>query len=88
MTSSCNNNETTDKESSSGPNKRNRLFITYGTVLNVNPVTNLRRMPLSLDNGLPAAVFSFGTNTANEIDFSCHMDTCAAMNTANILLHQ
>ncbi len=28
------------------------------------------------------------TNTANKIDFSCHMETCAAMNTANLLLHQ
>ena len=82
------NNESQDNENSSRPNKRNQLFVTYGTVLNVNPVSNLRHMPLSLDDGLPTAVFSFGTNTSNEIDFSCHMDTCAAMNTANLLLHQ
>ena len=45
-------------------------------------------MPLSLDNDLPAAVFSFGTSIDNEVEFSCHMDSCAAMNTANLLLHQ
>ena len=45
-------------------------------------------MPLSLDNGLPAAVLQFGTNDMDSIEFSCHFDSCAAMNTANLLLHQ
>ena len=45
-------------------------------------------MPLSLDNGLPAAILQFGTTDDNEIEFACHFDSCAAMNTANLLLHQ
>ena len=45
-------------------------------------------MPLSLNNGLPAAVLQFGKNKDNDVDFSCHFDSCAAMNTANLLLHQ
>ena len=44
-------------------------------------------MPLSLDNGLPSVTLRFGTSDNDEILFSCHLDTCAAMNTGNMLLH-
>ena len=44
-------------------------------------------MPLSLDNDLPSTVLRFGSSDDNEISFSCHLDSCAAMNTGNTLLH-
>ena len=58
-----------------------------GTLLNTISTTNLRQMPLSLDNNLPAATLRFGKNNDNEVAFSCHLDSCAAMNTGNKLLH-
>ena len=45
-------------------------------------------MPLSLDNGIPAEVLQFVTDYNDDVEFSCHIDSCAAMNTANLLLHQ
>jgi len=45
-------------------------------------------MPLDLDNGLPAIEFRFGSRIDDEICFLCHIDTCAAMNTGNLLVHQ
>ena len=50
--------------------------------------TRLRHMPLDLDNGLPAIEFRFGNCIDDEICFLCHIDTCAAMNTGNLLVHQ
>ena len=44
-------------------------------------------MPLSLDNNLPSTVLRFGTSADNKITFSCPLDSCAAMNTGNSLLH-
>lgn len=44
-------------------------------------------MPLSVDNGLPSTVLRFGSSDENEISFAVHCDSCAAMNTANELLH-
>ena len=68
--------------------KKPRLFTLTGSLMNVASSTQLRAMPLSLDNVLPAAVFRFGTNSSNEIPFSCHLDSCAAMNTGSLYLHQ
>ena len=45
-------------------------------------------MPLVLDNCLPAVILQFGNDDDNEIPFTCHLDSCAAINTANLLLHQ
>ena len=45
-------------------------------------------MPLSLDNDLPSALFRFGTSDDNEVPFPCHLDSCAAMNTGSLVLHQ
>jgi len=50
--------------------------------------TRLRHMPLDLDNGLPAIKLHFGLCIDDKISFLCHMDTCAAMNTGNVLVHQ
>ena len=68
-------------------NQCHRLFILMGTLLKtlIKPV--LRNMPLSLDNNLPEAVLRFGSTTDDEIPFSCHLDSCAGMNTGNLLLH-
>ena len=70
------------------PSKKARMFTLYGTNLNVGSAPNLRAMPLSLDNCLPAAVIRFGTSSENEIPFACHLDSCAAMNTGSLHLHQ
>ena len=68
--------------------KKLRLFTLTGLLMNVVSSPQLRAMPLSLDNTLPAAVFRFGTNLCNEVPFSCHLDSCAAMNTGSLHLHQ
>ena len=70
------------------PLKKQRLFVLSGTILNTTTTSDLRPMPLSLDNSLPAAIFRFGTSAENEIPFPCHLDSCAAMNTGNLTLHQ
>lgn len=56
-------------------------------ILSTTNASCLRHIPLSLDNGLPSAVFKFGSTDENKIPFLCHIDSCAAMNTANPLLH-
>ena len=45
-------------------------------------------MQLALDNCLPAAILRFGSTSHNEVTFTCHLDSCAAMNTTNLKLHQ
>ena len=45
-------------------------------------------MPLDLDNGLPAIEVRFGSNSNDETCFLCHVDSCAAMNTGNLLMHE
>lgn len=45
-------------------------------------------MPLSIDNNLPGCQFRFGKNAETEISFLCHIDTCAAMSTGSLRLHQ
>lgn len=47
-----------------------------------------RAIPLEVENKLPAIEIRFGTTDNNEVTFLCHLDSCAGMNTANILLHQ
>ena len=70
-----------------GP-KRSKLFVLYGSVLTTSPLPKLRQMPLFLDNCLPTAIIRFGDNSEDKISFTCYLDSCAAMNTANLLLHQ
>ena len=67
--------------------KKQKLWVTIGSVFNIVNSEGLRHMPLSLDNRLPVAVIRFGTSGTNEVPFSCHIDSCVAMNTANLLLH-
>ena len=70
------------------PSKKARMFTLSGLLLNVASANVTRPMPLALDNGLPAAVLRFGTLSEDEIPFSCHLDSCAAMNTGSLHLHQ
>ena len=58
------------------------------TLLDVASTPDLRAMPLLLDNGFPAAVLRFGATSEDEILFACHLDSCAAMNTGSLHLHQ
>ena len=45
-------------------------------------------MLLDVDNGLPGIKLWFGNNEANNLVFICHLDTCVAMNTGNLAVHQ
>ena len=47
-----------------------------------------RQMPLDIDNGLPGILLRLGTDNQSDTCFLCHIDSCAAMNTGNLLLHQ
>ena len=80
-----NNNPQYSQENS----KRSRLFITTAQIFNQATSTLLRPMPLDIDNGLPAIEFPFGRpNKWDYVSFTCHIDSCAAMNTGNLLVHQ
>ena len=68
--------------------KRSKLFVLYGSILTSSLLPKLRQMPLFLDNYLLAAIIRFGDSSENEIPFTCHLDSFAAMNTVNLLLHQ
>jgi len=68
--------------------KKQKLFVYMAQVFLAQPPTAIRPMPLGLDNGLPAIEAKFGTCEENEIVFRCHIDTCAAMNTGNLAIHQ
>ena len=65
--------------------KKQRLFVTLGSVFNTMVVSPVREIPLSLDNNLLSTVIRFGSSESDEIVFSCHLDSCAAMNTGNSL---
>ena len=63
------------------------MFVVYGSILITSGTVIQRPMPLCIDNDLPSTVLRFGSSDANEIAFSVHCNSCAAMNTANELLH-
>ena len=45
-------------------------------------------MTLDVENGIPVITIIFGKSGDNEIYFLCHIDTCAAIYTVKIILHQ
>ena len=57
-------------------------------ILSTLPIPSIRPIPLSVDNKLPAIEMRFGTNPDTELQFMCHLDSCAGMNTGNLALHQ
>ena len=68
---------------------RGRFYVYFGHLLVSNAaLPSLRPMPLGLDNNLPGIVIRAGTSKTDMITFLCHVDSCAAMNTGNLLLHQ
>ena len=76
---------TTKKDDGS---QRARILVLCGLMLTTTPLANIWQMPLSLDNCLPAAVLRFGSDAEDEVAFPCHLDSCAAMNTGSLTLHQ
>ena len=68
--------------------KKGCLMVYSADIFISDTATNTPPMPLDVDNGLPGIELWFGTSPANEISFICHMDTCAAMNTGNLTVHQ
>ena len=76
-----------DDVTDDSPSKRKRLFVISTPILK-NTVSTTRQMPLDLDNGLPGILVRFGNTDSNELSFICLVDTCAAMNTGNLLVHQ
>ncbi len=69
------------------PPKRTRLYVVSASILR-SSVAPTRQMPLDLDNGLPGILVRFGSTDEEEISFTCLVDTCAAMNTGNLKVHQ
>ena len=71
-----------------GHNKT-RLYIYTAHMLAKPLYLPVRHKLLDLDNGLPGIVLRFGkTNNDDTISFLAHVDTCATMNTGNVLLHK
>ena len=70
--------------------KQGRLFVVSAGIF-VSKLAQeriVRQMPLKLDNGLPGVVLRLGKDNEQSPSFLCHVDSCAAMNTGNLLLHQ
>jgi hypothetical protein len=68
--------------------KKPRLFVYAAKVFAAHTHQRVRHMPLDLDNGLPSIEMRFGLDSASETCFACHVDSCAAMNTGNKLVHE
>ena len=74
-----------------GVSKQSRLFLTSAKIFSQSANQLMRPIPLDIDNGLPQIQVRFGNTTASleeHISFSCHVDSCAAMNTGNLLVHK
>lgn len=70
--------------------KRGRLCVVSAAIFisKLAQERALRQMPLDLDNGLPGVLLRLGLAEGENVCFMCHVDSCAAMNTGNLLLHQ
>ena len=68
--------------------KRARFWVTMGKIFSTPSAQIARQIPLPINNALPAVEFRFGTDDENEIQFLCHVDSCAGMNTGSLLMHQ
>ena len=68
--------------------KNGRLFVTSGRVLVSTLAAKGAPMPLDVDNGLPGIEMRLGTTDDTEVTFICHVDTCAAMSTGNLQIHE
>ena len=70
------------------PRKKSRLWIFSTNILVNNTLSISPPIPLDVYNALPGIELWFGTSSENEVRYMCHMDTCVAMNTGNLLIHQ
>lgn len=79
-----------DKLSDEPNTKQGRLYVVCaGIYISKLAKSNIiRQMPLDLDNGLPGVLLRIGSDNTTDTSFLCHIDSCAAMNTGNLLLHQ
>ena len=68
--------------------KKSRLWVFSAVILEVSQHIATPPMPIEVDNGLPGIELWFGREETDEIGLLCHMDTCAAMNTGNLAVHQ
>ena len=69
------------------PKGRGRIIVMTATILS-HSQDRAPPMPLTVDNKLPGCELRFGRSADDEVSFICHIDTCAAMSTGNLLLHQ
>ena len=68
--------------------KKGRLWV-YVAQLLTTPTSRLcAPMPLDVDNGLPGIELWLGRDAASEVGLLMHLDSCAAMNTGNLSVHQ
>ena len=68
--------------------KNGRLFVTLGSVLGSTLGAKGAPMPLDVDNGLPGIKMRFGKTEDTKVTLICNVDTCAAMSTGNLQLHE
>ena len=68
--------------------KKSRLWICSANILVKDTLGIFPPMPLDVDNGFSGIKLWFGTSSENEVGCIFHMDTCAAMNTGDLLAHQ
>ena len=68
--------------------KKGRLWVFSAIILEVSQQVTTPPMPIDVDNGPPSIGLWFGREEANEVGLLCHMDTCTAMNTGNLAVHQ
>ena len=69
-----------------------RAWAISAKILKTAAEKSLRHMPLDLDNGLPAMLLQLSgpkhDGSPCKVNFLAHLDSCAAMNTGNLLVHQ
>ena len=68
--------------------KRGRIWGFSAKIIVSDAASITPTIPLDVDNGLPGIELWFGTHVDNKVGFIYHMDTCAAMNTVNLLVHK
>ena len=68
--------------------KKDRLWVFTAQILATPASDSNLPMPLDVDNGLPGVELWFGREAPYEIGLLCHLDSCAAMNTGNLQVHQ
>ena len=64
------------------------LFLLLDAIFSTPSVSTTRAIPLEVDTKLSAIEMRFGTTDNNKIIPLCHLDSCANMYTASLLLHQ